>query len=164
MVTTCLQAFRPSAEWQQAGLLCYGDETHFIKCVREFRNGKGGRLILFSEFGSEIKARSMPVGPHLEDVWLRIVRRGQLFQAFYSRDGATFHKTGELPWTADPSPLLGLVAKNGDFTDVPEIDASFDFFEVRALRSSNEHLADDREGGMRRRSVPGAETHAVRTE
>ncbi len=131
-MTTCLESFKPEANWNQAGLLCFDDEDNYIKCVYETGNSTGGRqLELCAEIKGATKNSVLPFKSEVGRIWLRVTKRGKRYIASFSVDGTTFRKFGELPW-GDGSPRrLGLIAKNGANSNAPELDASFDFFEVR---------------------------------
>jgi len=73
----------------------------------------------------------------IEKVWLRITKRGPLYQCSTSLDGESFADCGQARW-ADWSPKqVGLFANNGSFWrgEVPDLDASFEFFEVTTVPS-----------------------------
>jgi hypothetical protein len=67
----------------------------------------------------------------LKSVWLRLTRRGKKYEYATSTDGKEFVVHGQKEWGGAPR-MLGILAKNGGIEGVTEIDACFDFFEMRA--------------------------------
>jgi uncharacterized protein (TIGR03067 family) len=130
-VTTCLDSFTPTAPWQQAGLLLYDDDDNFIKWVRQYSH-VGRRILDFTrEVNAEAQSTRVAVDPDAQRIWLRLAKRGCLYEFSSSTDGQQFAVHGELPWGEHPPKRLGLLAVQGG--DCPPIDAHFDFFEVRPL-------------------------------
>jgi hypothetical protein len=70
--------------------------------------------------------------PSLPSVWLRIQKRGNLYDCSTSTDGRHFVKRGTVEWGKRGPKRLGLIAQNGGEAGVPEIDAQFELFELRA--------------------------------
>lgn len=133
--TTRLDTFHPTTHWQQAGLLLFDDEDNYLKFVLEYNTRHGGRIWnLFREVNAESKAATIEVAhDRCPSVWLRVTTRGAFHEFATSTDGETFTAHGELPW-GDGSPAkIGLLATNGSNRAADEIDACFDFFEVRSL-------------------------------
>jgi RNA polymerase sigma factor (sigma-70 family) len=73
-----------------------------------------------------------PAAPNLPRVWLRITKRGNLYDCSTSTDGERFVKRGTIDWGKGGPKKLGLLAQNGGVPGVPGIDAEFEFFELRA--------------------------------
>ena len=131
VVTTCIEDFLPETAWQQAGLLFYDDDDNFIKWVRDYTSQGYPVLNAHYEIDQKFKGTSCPVEVSKERFWLRVIKRGNLYQCLASVDGKTFTTYGVIPW-ADGSPKkLGLVAKNGPREG--DVEAQFDFFELRNL-------------------------------
>jgi hypothetical protein len=79
-----------------------------------------------------------------DEVWLRVVKRGTRCELYTSADGKTFHPVElilsrygrfghRVPWPRGSVKRVGFYANNGGAVGAREVDASFDFFEVRAL-------------------------------
>jgi hypothetical protein len=68
----------------------------------------------------------------LKRIWLRLTRRGDQYEYAASTDGDKFTVYGEKSWGNGAPKKIGILAKNGGQQGVPEIDARFDFFELRA--------------------------------
>jgi peroxiredoxin/regulation of enolase protein 1 (concanavalin A-like superfamily) len=130
-VTTCLVAFAPNAAYQQAGLVCWNDQDNYIKWGYESGGTEGARLALIRETaGSSIHAYA-GAAARAEKRWLRLTKRGRYYIYSSSTDGKQFLVYGEQLWGDGAPKYVGLVAKNAAGTDAPEIDASFDSFEIR---------------------------------
>jgi len=142
-ITTCISGFNPAAPWQQAGLLFWNDEDNYLKWVCQF-----GTERTFSYLGEtnavRSSHRSLAVPQGVDRYWLRMTKRGDRYQFLSSMDGKSFvpfnaptdpHGTpmtsGTLPWGDGSVKKIGLFVGNGLDSEAPEIDASFEFFEVR---------------------------------
>lgn len=137
-MTTCLDSFRPVANWQQAGLLCYDDEDNYIKWVYEVGNATRGRQLtmIAEEGGTPVTRQCRPFRIDPERLWLRLTKRGDRYAVAFSTDGNRFEWQRDFGWRDAAPKMLGLNANNGPRSGAPEIDASFDFFEVRAPEAS----------------------------
>jgi hypothetical protein len=133
-LTTCLVSFKPSEDYQQAGLVCFNDPDNYIKWVDQCRQTSDRRdFVLIRETQGSVAPHVFVNGiPRAERLWLRITKRGDRYEYSSSADGESYQSHGELPWGDGIPKWIGLVAKNGSNSSAPEIDASFDFFEVRS--------------------------------
>ena len=134
VVTVRLVGFAPLAAYQQAGLVLYDDDDNYFKFVHEwawFREGGGTCLAAVAEADGKATDRHPDPGEG-DALWLRVIKRGGWYEIASSRDGERFTSHGELGWRAEGPRQLGLVAKNGGSATAPEIDARFDFFELRS--------------------------------
>jgi hypothetical protein len=149
-ITTCISGFNPDAPWQQAGLIFWNDDDNYLKWVCQF-----GTERTFSYLG-ETNAireshRSFAVGQGVDRYWLRMTKQGDRYQFLTSKDGKSFvpfnartdpHGTpmtgGTLPWGNGSVEKIGLFVGNGSNSQAPEIDASFEFFEVRIFQAEAE--------------------------
>ena len=134
VMTTCITDFTPAAAYQQAGLLVYDDDDNYAKFSYEFNwaKGEGQRFILVLE--TEAKPQHFPTEEvsDLKRVWLRLTKHGKSYEYATSTDGESFTVHGTQEWGDGAPKKLGLVAKNGGPDGVPEIEANFDFFELRS--------------------------------
>ena len=74
-----------------------------------------------------------------ESYWLRVTKRGKLYQYAYSINGEDYTVVGENPWGNGAPHQVGIFAKNGGNPQAAEIDARFDFFEVRSLTDAEKN-------------------------
>ena len=139
-LTTCIDLFRPQANWNQAGLLCLTDEDNYVKFTVE-NNPQGGRhFVMIGESNGrpEIKSAADPM-PTAQKLWLRITTKNGAYQFSVSADGNLFQICGSQPWGRrnglESPQWVGLMAINGPDQAAPNIDASFDYFEVRRLET-----------------------------
>ena len=135
-ITTCVHGLTPTAMYQQAGLIVYGDDDNYLKWAYEYDWGNGGgqNFCVVVERGAvptHLRADVSEQG--LNRYWLRLTRQGDQFEYASSTDGQTFRVQGKAPWTGGVPRRLGIVAKNGGARGAPEVDAHFEFFEVRSL-------------------------------
>jgi hypothetical protein len=68
----------------------------------------------------------------LERIWLRVRKSGNWYTFSSSLDGKSFNERGAYAWGDGLVKRVGILATNGLPSKAPEIDASFDFFEVKA--------------------------------
>jgi tetratricopeptide (TPR) repeat protein len=145
-LTTCLLGFKPAANFHQAGLVCYNDDDNWLKLVYGWNSFAG---VPFFNVGTDTDGHVINVlfraSPAAERVWLRIIKRGNRYTLYTSPDGDTFLPMtpmildlagvfqGYAVWGDGSVRRVGLLANNGSGPVAPEIDASFDFFEVRSL-------------------------------
>ena len=144
VVTTCLEDFHPTARHQQAGPVIYDDHDNYFKALV----GVGwGDVLIGSSWeerthfqGKDIPAQAM----QWDRTWLRIIKRGNVYEALYSLDGEEYTQINEHVW-GDGSPrCIGLYAMNENGTSEP-IDAVFDFIEVRSLTAEERNVPARRE-------------------
>ena len=149
-LTTCISNFKPSAIWNQAGLVIWNDKDNFVKFAYEYGEETGhGNGLLFST-GREVKgwpvyawfiAEQTP-----QKTWLRIIKRNEFYELYNSTDGENFNplkfyrsngnltKDNRIPILSVPIKSIGIFTSNSNSTLAPEVDASFDFFEFKILR------------------------------
>ena len=140
VVTTCLERFQPTATWHQAGLILLDDEDNYMKFVLEFNNltqhaaGVGPIWNLLREVdGKSSITKTLIQGDISPKLWMRLTTRGGFHEYATSTDGETFTVHGELAWGDGSPKSIGLMATNGGSEVTSEIDACFDFFELRSL-------------------------------
>ena len=124
--------------WHQAGLLLYDDDDNFIKLAFEFSH-VGYRILDFSREANRVgPGRRIPFDPDSERIWLRLTKRGKLYEPASSTDGVNYDVYGVFPW-ADGFPIqMGLMAMNGG--SAMPLEAHFDFFEVRPLTEQEKNV------------------------
>ena len=132
VVTTQLDSFEPTMHFHQAGLILYDDDDNFLKWVYAF-SSRRRVLSLNREKNKNLQITHVPVEQELKRLWLCLTKRGDHYEFASSADGRTFTAHGELPWGDGPPQRIGLVAKNGGRPEARELDACFEFFEVRPL-------------------------------
>jgi regulation of enolase protein 1 (concanavalin A-like superfamily) len=134
-VTTCLSGFRPNELFQQAGLLLYNDDDNYLKWIIQFNRTAGAgqvySLLTERDAASEFRHHETP---DVDDkLWLRVVKRRGSYSACGSTDGKQFKVLETRDWPVDGPTKIGLVAKNGGgLQDAQEMDAHFDFFELKS--------------------------------
>ncbi|MEM6472606.1 MAG: TIGR03067 domain-containing protein [Planctomycetota bacterium] len=131
VVTTCVTDFRPTEKWQQAGILIYNDDDHYLKTDMEW-TGNLAEFKFIREWEQKRLVATDQEAPKSDRVWIRVIKRGKVYERLYSGDGIHFESGGELPWGEGSPVRIGLIAQNGG-TDAAPNQASFHFFEVRRL-------------------------------
>jgi ankyrin repeat protein len=152
-MTTCISAFQPVADWNQAGLICWNNENEFLKLVYEWHSLGGNAERVFAvvaetqESGDIVfRTSAFRADQQLQGVWLRLTKRGDRYTFSTSTGGRSFvplesppiydaagFSKGGIQWGTGTVKQVGIVAYNGSKLGAPEIDALFDCFEVRVL-------------------------------
>jgi hypothetical protein len=127
-------------------LILYNNDDDYLKFTYASNTGAVGRVF---EAGCEaegtLSSVFFPGYEGVEKVWLRVAKRGNRYAFSTSLDGKSFisqeytlgDNTGrfrdDLTWGDGSVKRVGIFAKKGPKSTAPEVDASFDFFEVRSL-------------------------------
>jgi regulation of enolase protein 1 (concanavalin A-like superfamily)/tetratricopeptide (TPR) repeat protein/predicted Ser/Thr protein kinase len=148
-LTTRLTSFYPVSPQDEAGLVCYNDDDNYLKFDYEWcdpAHDRACQIVIETNGEPVFIGFRAPESP--QQLWLRIEKRDNRYTFFISHDGETFlHKRfphwdntglfqGDLMWGDGTVKYVGFFALNDSGSLAPEIDASFDFFEVRALSAS----------------------------
>ena len=135
VVTTRVVSFAPKTNWQQAGLMIYDDDDNYLKCDLEWSRGAPSDIRPVCLRETKAKSHYFAATPDRvgNTFWLRVIKRGSLYTYDYSLDGKVYQPVGEKPWGNGSPKSVGVFAKNGNNADATDIDAQFDFFEVRSL-------------------------------
>jgi len=154
--STTSVSFQPVDEFNKAGLVLYHDDDNFLAFVYEWGSGPvvglGNGLRQFT-INVATNGRNSIAYFHadqaLERVWLRITKQGDRYTFSTSLDGKMFVVSdtpyfnpyrifdGGVRWGDGTVRQVGLFANNSSFgNDPPEVEASFDFFEVKGLTES----------------------------
>jgi len=132
-VTTRME-FNPTANYQKAGLLLYGDDDNYISADLVFAQTK--RFEFLRETGGNVRndglandQKEVPAG-FPENYWVRMTSDGQTVTASYSTDNQAWTPLGR-PASLDgiKDPKIGLFAVRSN-EDSDQIDARFDNFEL----------------------------------
>jgi len=147
-LTTCISSFNPITDWNEGGIICLDDDDNYVVFTHRWDNFAGGRVfeVQTETEGKRASAVFIPT-QEVERVWLRVTKRRNRYAFSISLDGETFraltnpdhdfsglYQSG-VAWGNGSVKYVGLVAINGRASGAPEIDASFDFFEVGSLAS-----------------------------
>ncbi|MDG4768077.1 ThuA domain-containing protein [Solwaraspora sp. WMMD406] len=119
-----------TANYQQAGLLLYGDDDNYAK-VDLLYNGSRRVEFIRETAGTPrnegADATDAPVG---DTIYLQLTSDGTNLTAAMSADGQTFTPVGRSAALAGiTDPRIGVFALNGG-TEAPVVDAAFDWFQI----------------------------------
>jgi len=150
-LTTCISSFKPVADYNQAGLICCDNDDNYLKFSYEWNSMRIGPIF---DVGVETEGRYLHVSffapLDLQRVWLRVTKRGNRYAFSTSLDGEAFSRMGypeqdstglfqgAVAWGDGSVARVGVFAKNASEAGAPEIDASFDSFEVTSLSGTVE--------------------------
>jgi regulation of enolase protein 1 (concanavalin A-like superfamily) len=136
VATTCVRDFLPDTIYQQAGMIVYDDDDNYLKWGYEYDGNTppGQQFVLVAETeGNPVHDRPEKTESGLKKYWLRFTKHGNKYEYAWSADGKEWAVAGEKQWGNGAPKRVGIIAKNGGNKDAPEIDAAYDFFELRVL-------------------------------
>ncbi len=120
-----LTAINPAQNFQQAVLLVYQDDDNVIRIGRSYSNRNQVELVY--EVGGILRSVVYwPVSTTL--TFLRVVKTGTTYTAYYGGDGLTWTQFAQVTDVAFPEVQVGLGAWNGAGSNAAEIPADFDWF------------------------------------
>jgi PKD repeat protein len=125
--------FDPNENYEQAGLLVYGDDANYVKANIVHAGGRGLEFLreannVAAGFGGFVSIATKPT-----TVELRIVSDGTTLRAYYRFEGEPWTQYGEPALLASvPNPKVGLYANDANATVTSRDDAVFDFFRLTA--------------------------------
>ncbi|MET8252981.1 ThuA domain-containing protein [Micromonospora sp. NPDC005197] len=119
-----------TANYQQAGLLVYGDDDNYAKLDLLYNGSRRVEFIRETAGTPRNDAADNAAAPAGDTVYLRITSDGTNLTAAFSGDGQTFTPAGRSAALAGiTNPRIGVFALNGG-TEAPVVDAAFDSFQV----------------------------------
>ncbi|MEV6815486.1 ThuA domain-containing protein [Micromonospora sp. NPDC051296] len=118
-----------TADYQQAGLLIYGDDDNYAKVGLLHAGSRRVEFIRETAGTPRNEAGDSTAAPAGDTIYLRLMSDGTNLTAAFSADGQTFTPVGRAAALAGISnPQVGLFALNGG-TTAPVVDAAFDWFQ-----------------------------------
>ncbi|MEE6260404.1 ThuA domain-containing protein [Plantactinospora sonchi] len=118
-----------AANYQQAGLIVYGDDENYAKLDLLYNGSRRIEFIRETAGTPRNESGDSTAAPAGEWLHLRLTSDGTNLTAAYSADGQTFTPVGRSAALAGiTEPKVGLFALNGG-TDAPVVDAEFDVFQ-----------------------------------
>ncbi|TDB75510.1 ThuA domain-containing protein [Micromonospora sp. KC723] len=120
-----------TADYQQAGLIVYGDDDNYAKLNLLHSGGRRVEFIRETAGSPRNEGADSAAAPTGSDtLYLRLSSDGNTLTAAFSADGQTFTPVGRAAaLTGITTPKVGLFAMNGG-TTAPVVDAAFDWFQV----------------------------------
>ncbi|MEV4760295.1 ThuA domain-containing protein [Micromonospora sp. NPDC049559] len=119
-----------TADYQQAGLLVYGDDENYAKLDLLHSGSRRIEFIRETAGTPRNEGADSAAAPAGDSVYLRLTSDGSNLSAAFSADGQTFTPVGRAAALAGiVNPKVGLFALNGG-TTAPVVDATFDWFQV----------------------------------
>ncbi len=123
--------FDPNENYEQAGLLVYGDDANYVKADYVYANGRGLEFLREANntaagFGGFVNISTQPT-----TVDMRITSDGTTLRAYYRFAGGPWTPYGEPAALASvPTPKIGVYANDSNATVTSRNDAVFDFFRI----------------------------------
>lgn len=134
VLSTCVSGFTPATRYQQAGLIIYNDDDNYLKWGYEYNwpSGVGQAFCILVETDAKSRFTYVDSLSGLDKYWVRLTKRGNRYEYAFSTDGKDFKVRGEQQWGDGAPRRMGLLAKNGGNKEAGELDAQFEFFELRS--------------------------------
>lgn len=127
-------SFSPTQDYQQAGLLLYGDDDNFVKLVKAYVTS-GAKLQFAHEVAGSFTVVAEIDAPAGADIYLKLIKLTNHYDALYSTNGRDWtllgHTAVNLAIRQD-----GLIAYNGEVT-AASIDAKFDYMKTTLKNSED---------------------------
>lgn len=122
-------SIRPATPYQQGGIIAYQDMDNYIKLEWEAQNNNRTIIQLLPEVGGTPSPTSIDGSVVGDDntLWLRMVKRGNIYSAYYSINGTDFIQVGSDYTLNFTNVQTGLIAINGSGTST-DLDVKFDYF------------------------------------
>ena len=123
--------FDPNENYEQAGLLVYGDDANYVKADYVFANGRGLEFLreandVAAGFGGFVNISTQPT-----TVEMRITSDGTTLRSYYRFAGGAWTLYGEPAALASvPNPKVGVYANDSNATVTTRNDAVFDYFRI----------------------------------
>jgi PKD repeat protein/glucose/arabinose dehydrogenase len=125
--------FNPNENYEQAGLLVYGDDANYVKADYVYAGARGLEFLreannVAAGFGGFVNINTRPT-----TVDMRITSDGTTLRAYYRFAGEAWTLYGEPAALASvPNPKVGVYANDGNqAVSVPRDNAVFDFFRIQ---------------------------------
>ena len=132
---TARMLFQPTANYQLAGIVLYGDADNYLVLGRAFCDASPpncvGNGIYFdnNEGGQDVGSNYASSTTSLGEAYLRVVRLGTTHYGYYSEDGQNWSFIGS--HVRATTNLSGVGLAVGQDQSGEHIPADFDFFELR---------------------------------
>ncbi|MBY8874064.1 ThuA domain-containing protein [Micromonospora sp. PLK6-60] len=118
-----------TANYQQAGLLLYGDDDNYAKVDLLYNGSRRVEFIRETAGTPRNESADATAAPAGDTVYVRLISDGTNLTAAVSGDGSTFTPVGRAAALAGiTNPRIGVFALNGG-TEAPVVDAVFDWFQ-----------------------------------
>lgn len=127
--------FTPNENYEQAGLIVYGDDANYVKA--DLVSAGGNRVLEFlfevgDAPGGFANSVTLPSG-FPGTVEIRVISDGEMLRAEYREVGGEWAPFGDPQALAGvPNPKIGIYANDGNQTVTTREQAAFDFFHLQA--------------------------------
>lgn len=122
---TTKMTYKPSANYQGAGLIVYQDDNNYVKMARAYISGN--KFQFGKEVAGTFTSTEVTDGITGNVSYLKIVKSGTNYSGYYSSDGTTYTQVGTTQSVSLSTVRIGLMAINS-YLSVPELNADFDWF------------------------------------
>ena len=131
---TTRMRFAPNENYEQAGLVVYGDDANYAKLDLVYANGRALEFLRESNDVAAGFGGTVPLGANPPEwVWLRVTSDGTTLRSYYKTDTGAWIAFGEpAPLSGVPNARVGLYANDSNATVATRDEAAFDFFHLAA--------------------------------
>jgi cytochrome c len=132
-----------TADYQQAGILLYGDDDNYAKVNVLFAGNRRVEFIRETAGVPRNEAGDSTNAPAGDTIYVRMTSDGTNLNASYSSDGQNFTPVGRVAALAGiATPKIGLFAINGG-TAAPVVNAAFDWFQITPDETATPEPSDE---------------------
>ncbi|MFK7694330.1 right-handed parallel beta-helix repeat-containing protein [Paenibacillus sp. HJGM_3] len=114
---------KPTSQWSQGGLIVYVDDITYLRVTRLYGSGN---QFQFDKQVAGVRTHTEVADTIASTVsYLRLVKSGNSYSAYYSADGVTYNQIGTAQTAELTNPKVGLIACAGT-----GLTANFDYFHL----------------------------------
>ncbi|RTE06346.1 DUF1349 domain-containing protein, partial [Paenibacillus whitsoniae] len=124
--------FSPTANYQSAGLIVYGDDDNYIKVDRIYNGGNKFRIAKEVAGTGTQQTQTDTLGG---TVYLKLVKAGTTYTGYYSSDNVNWSQINTFTGVSLTNPRIGLRAQRSGGGGA--INADFDYFDVTETNTSD---------------------------
>lgn len=134
-VTIKVTSFQPNAVYQQINIVAYDNDNNSIRCGNV--QGKGRVWQLGTKINGAWTAQNNGSNASQSFFYVRLVKKGNLYQQYYSLDGKIFSPANGPVAYGDGTPeFLGLIAFESYGVTATPVTVSIDYFSVEKIGDS----------------------------
>ncbi|GLX70984.1 right-handed parallel beta-helix repeat-containing protein [Paenibacillus glycanilyticus] len=131
---------KPTSQWSQGGLIVYVDDLTYLRVTRLY--GSGNQFQFDKQIGG-VRTHTEVADTIASSVsYLRLIKTGNSYSAYYSADGVTFTQIGTAQTADLTDPKVGFIVCAGT-----GLTANFDYFHVGQPAIFSDNFEDGNSSG-----------------
>lgn len=144
-MTIKVNGFAPVADYQQVVLIAYDGDNNYLRAGNGQIGGRTWQVV--RETAGTATHFEDGRGAAAADFFLRIIKRGNIYQLYFSLDGVTFERrNGSLAYGNGAPQYLGFIALEGSGIGAAPVPVNIEFFQVDSLPAISGEFFDDFDG------------------